>query len=126
MPLLAQNFDQVFGRVNPPQQIQNLTNRGGAEGISFFLTNIINLFFAVSGVVFIFMIIFGAFQWMTSGGDKEAVAKARSRITHAIIGIILLSLAFLIITIIGEVTGFEFTRGQRFSIIEGQFRSYPH
>lgn len=96
----------VFGRVVPPQQILNLGF--GAAGISSVLSNIINLIFTAAAIVTLFMILFSAFQWITSGGEKENVAKARGRLTWAIIGLVLLSLAFLFMRVLGNITGFSF------------------
>jgi len=58
------------------------------------------------------MMIMGAFSWMTSGGDKQAVETARLRITYAVTGLALLMSVWAIIlilqyffgiTIIGDV-----------------------
>lgn len=57
------------------------------------------------GVIFYFLI--GAFKYLASGGDKNAVASGRSMITHAIIGFILLILWFLIVQFIPESLGFQ-------------------
>lgn len=97
---------KAFGQVVPPQQILNLGF--GAIGISSVLSNIINLLFAAAAITTLFMIIFSAFQWITSGGEKENVAKARGRLTWAIIGLVLLSLAFLLMRVLGSITGFSF------------------
>lgn len=100
--------EDVFGKITPPDFLLPLTNRGGAGGISFFLTKVVELIYLVAGIIFLFMVIISAFQWMLSGGDKEAVSKARGRLTWAIIGIVLLALAFVIIRVIGQIIGFKF------------------
>lgn len=105
------DLDTLFGKISPPPGIENLVKKGGdpataAGGIGAFLNNVIQLIYSLSGVILIFMIIYAAIQWMSSGGDKEAIAKARARIIHAIIGIILLALAFLISKYVGIITGF--------------------
>ena len=100
------SVQSVFGRISPPPQVARIGY--GALGLSNFLTTVIVLIFGISGIIFLFMIVIGATQWIMSGGDKEAVAKARSRITHAIIGIVLLSLAFTIAKFVGDLTGFTF------------------
>lgn len=104
------NPRNVFGIIRPPNEILPLIRQGGegAGGISLVLNNLIILIYILAGVIFIFMILWGAFQWLTSGGDKESVAGARSRIINALIGIILFGVAFAIIQIVGIFTGFEF------------------
>ena len=100
----------VFGTVNPPSELLPFIRAGGegAGGISLVLNNLITLIYIIAGIVFIFMLLWGAFQWLTSGGEKEAVAAARGRIINAIIGIILFAVAFTIIQIVGTFTGFPF------------------
>lgn len=112
MKLLADDVNSVFGTVSPPPELKNLTSQGGAAGLSLFLTNLITIIYAFAALAFLFMLIIGAFQWIVSGGDKEALSKAKGRISHAIIGIILLALVFVIANILGQLTGFEFFKGQ--------------
>ncbi|MCL4366742.1 hypothetical protein M1563_01085 [Patescibacteria group bacterium] len=110
--LIAANFDSVIGGVTPPPALQNLTSQGGAGGISSFLSNLIQLIYVAAILIFVFMVIFSAVQWVMSGGDKDKVAAARSRLTTAVIGIILLAIAFVIINALGNITGFVFFNGQ--------------
>jgi len=108
--LLAQDPRSVFGTIKAPNEILPLIQKGGegAGGISLVLNNLITLIYIFAGIFFVFMILWGAFQWLTSGGEKEAVAAARGRITNAVIGIILFAVAFAIIQIVGTFTGFTF------------------
>ncbi len=105
MKLLALSFDEVIGKITPPVPIRNI-GEGGA-GINKFLSNILNIIYVFGSIIFLFMIVVSAVQWIISGGDKEAVQKARSRITSAIIGLILLALARFIATLVGSITGFN-------------------
>lgn len=57
-------------------------------------------------LVFVFLII-GAFSWITSGGDKEKVASARETILHALIGLVILAVAFVIARVAGQVVGID-------------------
>lgn len=102
------NPTNVFGSIQPPPELLPIFQKGGAGGISFFFNNLIALIYTAAAVVFVFMILWGALEWISSGGDKEKVASARSRITHAIIGIILFGIAFAIIQVVGIFTGFTF------------------
>ena len=55
---------------------------------------VIKLVFVLASVFVIYNLIFGALEWIQSGGDKERVEKARKRITSAIVGLIILFLVF--------------------------------
>ena len=64
---------------------------------------IVNALLSLLGVVFIILIIYGGFQWMTAGGNDDAVKKAKERIKNAIIGLIITISAFAIWRLIASV-----------------------
>ncbi len=92
----------------------NITPRQPNAGIniatspSTVITNILTIVFAVSILLVLFFLIIGAFQWITSGGEKEKVGKARSTIIHALVGLAVLALAFLIINVAGGILNIHF------------------
>lgn len=107
MKLLAQNDPStIFGTIKPPSQISSLGS--GQQGINNLLSNIIGLFFAAGAIAFILMFVWGAVQMILSGGDKEAITKARAKITWAIIGVVLMSLSYFIFQLLQDITGFQF------------------
>ena len=55
------------------------------------------------------MLIWGAFEWITSGGDKDNVGKARNRIINALIGLAVLAVAFALFKVAGQFLGFDTT-----------------
>lgn len=69
--------------------------------------NLVAAAFFFVGIVAIFMLIFGGFKFMFSGGDPKEVEGARHVITWAIIGLVVVLLAFFIINILGYITGTE-------------------
>lgn len=102
-----------LGKIIPPPVLEPFTaNKTGAAGFSLFLSNLIKLIFAIAALVFVFMIVWGAWEWLTSGGDKEKVASARQRIINAIIGLVLFAIAFAVIGVLGTFTGFNFFKKQ--------------
>lgn len=108
-------FGEIFGKIQAPDALKGFIGKDptGAGGISTFLSNLIALIYSLAAIVLIFMLIWGAFQWMTSGGDKEKIEAARNRIIHAIIGLILFAIAFAVIQVLGQFTGFTFFVGQK-------------
>lgn len=76
---------------------------GQKTGISFFqelIPNLISLALVVGTLIFFFMLIMGAIQWITGGGDKQALEGARSKISNAIVGIIILLSVFAILNLV--------------------------
>jgi hypothetical protein len=114
MKLLADVKD-VFGTITPPAPIANYlgaTDKTGGAAINAFLSNLIALIYAISAIVVVLMLVWGAFDWIISEGNKEKVQAAQHKIFNAVIGIALLAVAFAILTIIGQFTGFEFFKDQ--------------
>ncbi len=66
------------------------------------VTNILNLFYFVAGVVAVIVIIISGFNMTVSGNNPANVAKARNAILYAVIGLVVILLAF---TITHFVTG---------------------
>lgn len=108
----------VFGRIKPPAPLADFLQNDptGAGALSQFLSNLIALIFAMAAIVLIFMIIWGAFDWLISEGDKEKIAGAQKKIISALIGFVLLSIAFAILRIFGQFTGFTFFTGQNYTV----------
>ena len=65
--------------------------------LSDLLTFIIRFFFAIAGLAALLYLLLGALAWITSGGSKEGVEKAREKIQAAIIGVILIVLVLALI-----------------------------
>ncbi len=72
-------------------------------GLGFFqqlIPSFVGLAFIIGAIIFFFMLLIGAIQWISSGGDKGAVEAARSRLTQALVGIVVLFSAFAIIKVV--------------------------
>lgn len=61
---------------------------------------IVTIFFVVSVLIALFFLIWGGLKWITSGGDKAGVETARNQIIAAIIGLIIVFLAFFILNLV--------------------------
>lgn len=105
----------VFGKIKPPDALKNLigTDPTGALGISKFLSNLVTLIYSLAAIVLTLMLLWGAFDWLTSEGDKEKLESAKRKLINAIIGIMLFAVAFAVIQVLGSFTGFKFFEGQK-------------
>ena len=88
-------------------QIQIVKPGVGYANISDFINAVIRLAFILALVIVLVMMIWGAVQWIFSGGEKEAVAGARDRIIHALIGLAILAVAFALVVIAGQFVGID-------------------
>lgn len=77
----------------------------GSTGINALITNIVNVFSIIVGIVAVIMIIFGGFKYITSGGSSEGVSSAKNTILYAIVGLIIVALAQIIVQfVVGRAT----------------------
>ncbi|OGY48805.1 MAG: hypothetical protein A3D39_03305 [Candidatus Buchananbacteria bacterium RIFCSPHIGHO2_02_FULL_39_17] len=60
------------------------------------VSNIIKIFLAFLGVIFIILIIYAGFTWMTATGSEEKISKAKQIMLSAFIGVAIVFLAYAI------------------------------
>ena len=66
------------------------------------IRGLINIILAIAGLVAVFFVIIGGFRYVAAQGNEEQVELAKKTIQHAIIGIIVIILSFVIIRIIAN------------------------
>ncbi len=70
----------------------------------------LNLIFYIAGLLLAIWLVWGVMQYIFAGGNKEALAKARSRITYALVGFIIVVMSFTISQYIKAALTFNPTR----------------
>lgn len=71
--------------------------------------NVISVTLAFAAIVLFIMFLIAGFRYLTSGGDPKAVEAAKGTLTHAIAGLVILVLAFVILQLIRLITGVDVT-----------------
>ena len=72
-----------------------LTDTQGAT-LPMLIGNIIQVVLSVLGIVFLILIIFAGFKWLTAQGDACVTQKATKMLTQAVIGLIIIIGAYAI------------------------------
>ena len=72
----------------------------GANNLGQILGFVISIAFIIAILVALLFLVWGGIKWITSGGDKTGVEAARNQIIAAIIGLIVVFLAFFILNLI--------------------------
>lgn len=92
--------------------ITNVTDAAGVANITCLVplfSNIVRGVVALGGVALFVMLLVGGFNFLLSGGDQKKLETARGTVTQAIVGLIIMSLAYLIILTIQTFTGVNVT-----------------
>jgi hypothetical protein len=98
----AQQPNRIPVQVGPPAVGIN-----PAAGIGTILSNALTIIFVAAALAVLFFLVIGAFKWIISGGDKEAVAGARKTIVAALVGLAILALSFLIVVVVGQILNID-------------------
>lgn len=95
----------VVGDIN----LTNIQTKGiqASTPIDVILRNAFTIVFAVAALTVLVFLIYGAFKWITSGGEKDGTKAARTYITNALVGLAILALAFVILRVVGQLVGFD-------------------
>lgn len=67
------------------------------------LSPLLDIVFLIASFLMLFWMVWGIFEYIFAGGDKEKLGKARSRITWAIVGFSIILLAFTLQQYIKEI-----------------------
>lgn len=57
---------------------------------------IINGFLGLLGIIFVVLMLYGGFNWMTAGGEEAKIETAKKTIRSAIIGVVIVASSFAI------------------------------
>ena len=71
--------------------------------LASFISPLLNLTFYLATFLAFYWLIWGSFQYMLAKGDKEGLAKARARITWALIGLMIIFAAYFIAKYASEI-----------------------
>lgn len=87
--------------------LQGVQGADHARGIANWIGTLLSVVMVAGVLILLYYLIMGAFNWLTSGGDKSKVEEARNKITTAIIGILLLSCVLAIVMFVQYILGIE-------------------
>jgi len=83
-------FDQGVSEAGQGAAVNTSVTVGGFIGI------IVQALLQIIGVIFFILILYGGFKWMSASGEQKKIEEAQKVITHSIIGLIIVVLAYAI------------------------------
>lgn len=79
----------------------------GSDFFSGFIPKMVSIVFVVGAIGFFFMFLVGAVRWILSGGDKGTVESARTQITQALAGLVVMFSIWAIAALIKAIFGYD-------------------
>ncbi|MCX6793856.1 MAG: hypothetical protein NTY06_02005 [Candidatus Gottesmanbacteria bacterium] len=75
------------------------------NNIGQLLSAVVGLLLILAALLAFFFLILRGIQWITSGGDKAGMEAARNKITHAIVGLIIVGAAWAVMILVQNFLG---------------------
>ena len=94
-PLLAQ----------AKMEIKQPTDQVKITDVGQLISALVGTILIIAALLEFLYLILGGISWITSGGDKAAMETARNKITHAIVGLIIVGAAWAIMVLIQNFLG---------------------
>lgn len=87
---------QVPGAEQNVQDVAQSAGVAGGADLIQIIGRIINIFLGTLGIIFLLLLLYAGYTWMTAGGDEGKVKTARTTIRNAIIGLVIIASAWAI------------------------------
>ncbi len=82
------------------------------------VSSIIGFITITAGIWFMFQLLFGGYEWITSGGDAKKLQAARERITHGFFGLTIIIAAWALLAVTGQFFGYDILIGNPGTLIQ--------
>jgi hypothetical protein len=101
-------MEQVFAELSNPilpdkigKSIEGGTIVGG------FISSLVGILLIVAFIFALIFLLIGGISWITSNGEKSQLESARNKITHALIGLIIVAAGYSVFTLAGKFIGVD-------------------
>lgn len=71
------------------------------------ISNVLTALTIVAGISFTLQFLLGGLSWITAGGQKDKVEKAKGMMTSGVIGLIVVVVSYSVVWIVGRAIGFN-------------------
>lgn len=95
------DWDRLYGTIQTSGGVFDFSNSTPGLIVSASL----RIIFPLAGLVLLLMMLYGGYNLMLSGGDPKRAQAAKSILTTALVGFIIIFIAFWLVNIIGRVLG---------------------
>jgi len=95
---------KVFA-AEPPSILIDQPDNVKIGQLGMLLSAVVGSLLIIAALLAFFYLILGGIQWITSGGDKAGMEAARNKITHAIVGLVIVGAAWAIMILVQNFLG---------------------
>jgi len=95
----------IFGNIAPPLNNKYFTSGTEGQGLFLFITNLLKLVAVIGGIYFVVQLVLAGFEYISSNGDVKKTELAWAKIWQSLLGLVIISGAFIIAGVVGRLTG---------------------
>jgi len=96
----------ILGSIKAPVDNAYFQAKNG-DGIFMLLSNIFKLAGAIAGIFFVVQIILAGYGYLSASGDPKKAEAAFAKIWQSLIGLLIVSAAFVLASFIGKILGID-------------------
>jgi hypothetical protein len=108
-------IEKIFAQVPPTMKLTQDERIFKIKDVGVLISAAVGMLMILAALLAFFFLILGGIQWITSGGDKAGMEAARNKITHAIVGLIIVGAAWAIMTLVQNFLGVSIIGGSSFT-----------
>jgi len=87
---------------------------GAIDKLNMTMSTIVGLLTIIAGLYFVFLLFGGALAWLSAGGDKMATENAQKRITHGLVGLVIIIAGIFLIDLVSKILGLDILNPGKF------------
>lgn len=91
----------LFGTISNPTKYESVQG----QGLFTFLSNVLKFAAVAGGIYMIIQIVLAGFDYINAAGDSKKTETAWAKIWQSLVGLAIISAAFIIAGVIGRLTG---------------------
>ena len=121
MKLLAvgQNLGNIGGEgLGPFGKTEATTGQAALTQVTHAVSAIIGFLTVCGSIWFMFQLLFGGYEWISSAGDTKKLTSARQRIMNGFFGLVIVIGSWVLIAVVGQFFGYDILIAHPGTIIE--------
>lgn len=83
----------------------NVLKTSEGQDVRLYVVALIKMVLSFTGFLFLVLVVYGGYLWMTAGGNEETLTKARQIIGKAIVGFVVIMAAYSLTVFVGWYIG---------------------
>lgn len=111
MKLLAQGGTDIGtiggGGLGPFGQNPATSGTTALEQVTSVVSSVVGFMTVLAGIWFLFQLLIGGYEWISSAGDAKKLEAARNRLSHGFVGLVIIIAAWALLAITGQFLGFD-------------------